>query len=585
MTAGDAHPAPDSRPSRPATTPGGLVHSYQQYDPKNFPSPTAPPPDLASAAMDHMLEYGSLRGLTPEELANAVRLDPSLFPRLGPSLESLIERLEERKRKILETHDIEPARGEAERLYRQSVSEARPPKNARDAFSRAAREQQIRDLERLYEAQRDDTSDFASDLMNVLSSLSDKYQIEQAAGKYPFTGREAMNVPRALEIKEELEAIDALLAQLREAMKNAQLAIIDLDSLSEFASPDDIESINELQRQIEDYLRAEMERQGIENTARGLSLTPRSMKLFQARILHEIFQQLEAARSGRHAGPIEGDGVVEQSATRPYEFGDSITALDASQSFVNAMLRERRAGDSVPGRVRLRPEDLVLHRTRNNPRCATCVLMDMSGSMRYNGQYVHVKRMAIAFDALIRADFPGDFLQFIEMYTFARPRHPSELPTLMPKIVSIHQPVVRLRADLGDPDVSESRIPQHFTNIQRALQLGRRFLAAQDTPNRQIALITDGLPTAHFENEQLYMLYPPDPRTEEATLREAEACRRDGITINIFLLPSWSQTSEDVQFAQSMAERTQGRVFFTGGSDIDRFVLWDYVSRRRKIIG
>jgi hypothetical protein len=33
-----------------------------------------------------------------------------------------------------------------------------------------------------------------------------------------------------------------------------------------------------------------------------------------------------------------------------------------------------------------------------------------------------------------------------------------------------------------------------------------------------------------------------------------------------------------------MAETTAGRVFFTGGRDLDRYVLWDYVKRRRLII-
>ena len=33
-----------------------------------------------------------------------------------------------------------------------------------------------------------------------------------------------------------------------------------------------------------------------------------------------------------------------------------------------------------------------------------------------------------------------------------------------------------------------------------------------------------------------------------------------------------------------MAEASRGRVFFTGGRDLDRFVLWDYVSQRRRII-
>ena len=68
-------------------------------------------------------------------------------------------------------------------------------------------------------------------------------------------------------------------------------------------------------------------------------------------------------------------------------------------------------------------------------------------------------------------------------------------------------------------------------------------------------------------------------------MREANLCKREGITINIFLLPNWSQTSEDISFAHRIAENTGGRVFFTAGRDVDRFVLWDYVSHRRRIIG
>jgi uncharacterized protein with von Willebrand factor type A (vWA) domain len=232
----------------------------------------------------------------------------------------------------------------------------------------------------------------------------------------------------------------------------------------------------------------------------------------------------------------------------------------------------------------LLPEDIVIHQTRNSPKCATAVLLDMSGSMRYGGQYINVKRMGLALDALIRREYPGDFLQFIELYSFAKPRRASEIAAILPKPVSLNSPVVRLKVDMSDPDVSEMRVPQHFTNIQRGLQLARQFLGAQDTPNRQVILITDGLPTAHFEGAMLYLMYPPDPRTESATMREAMLCARENITINIFLLPSWSQSHEDVQFANRMAEATKGRVFFTGGKDLDRYVLWDYVNRRRRII-
>src|SRR5712664_3015327 len=91
---------------------GGIIHTYQKYDPVHFPSPTAPPPDMVSPAFEHLLFYGHTRGLTEEELARAVHIDPSQIRGLGPSLEALVEILRERKRKILSTY--ETARVEAE---------------------------------------------------------------------------------------------------------------------------------------------------------------------------------------------------------------------------------------------------------------------------------------------------------------------------------------------------------------------------------------------------------------------------------------------------------------------------------------
>src|SRR5262249_57411278 len=131
-------------------------------------------------------------------------------------------------------------------------------------------------------------------------------------------------------------------------------------------------------------------------------------------------------------------------------------------------------------------EDIEIHRTRNNPKCATAVLLDMSGSMRYDGQYINVKRMGLALDGLIRSEYPGDFLQFIEIYSFAKPRHSSEVAALMPKPVTIYNSAVHLKFDMSDPRMSEMHVPWHFTNIQHSLHLARKFLSVQDTPNRQI---------------------------------------------------------------------------------------------------
>src|SRR5918912_3714828 len=91
---------------------GGIIHTYQKYDPAHFPSPTAPPPDLVSPAFEHLLFYGSTRRLTEEELARAVHIDPSQIAGLGASLEALMHLLRERKRKILETYETGHAEAE-----------------------------------------------------------------------------------------------------------------------------------------------------------------------------------------------------------------------------------------------------------------------------------------------------------------------------------------------------------------------------------------------------------------------------------------------------------------------------------------
>jgi uncharacterized protein with von Willebrand factor type A (vWA) domain len=558
---------------------GGIIHTYQRYDPKNFPSPTQPPPDMVSGAMEHMLAHGGMRELTEEELAKAIQLDPSQIAGLGPSLEALMELLRERKRKILETYETKKVKKEADTHFRDMARSMKPPAKLEERFRRAVKEEQLYDIERLWYRVEDEQSPFARQLVQLIDRLGDKYQVDELAAKYEFTGRTPMTVPQAIEIKQELEEIDRLLKQLEEAAKTAQIGIIDMEALAEFAEAGDMEKLNELAKMIEKYLRDLAEQQGLEKTAQGYRLTPKAYRLFQGRLLERIFANLEASRTGRHQGPIVGEGAVEMQQTKQYEFGDSLANMDIPGSLINCMLRD---GPGLP--MRLKSDDIIVHRTRNTPKCATAVLLDMSGSMRYDGLYINVKRMGLALDGLIRSEYPGDWLRFIEVYTFAKLRQAGEVVTLMPKPVTLYDPVVRLKADMSDERVSEMQIPPHFTNIQHGLQLARQLLAGQDTPNRQIILITDGLPTAHFEGKDLYLLYPPDSRTEEATLREGQLCRREGITINTFLLQSWWQSSEDVKFAQKLSESTTGRVFFTAGKDLDRYVVWDYVKRRREIV-
>ena len=92
------------------------------------------------------------------------------------------------------------------------------------------------------------------------------------------------------------------------------------------------------------------ERQGLEKTSRGYQLTPKAYRLFQGRLLERIFSNLEASRTGRHQGPVVGEGAVELQQTKPYEFGDSLANMDVAGSLINAMVR---GGAGLP--VRMQP--------------------------------------------------------------------------------------------------------------------------------------------------------------------------------------------------------------------------------------
>ena len=566
---------------------GGIVHVYQRYDPARIPPPRMPLADLVSPAMEHLLEFGSIDELTEEQLADAVMLDPAQITGLGPSLAALKHMLEERIRKIIERYETDSIRKKTRQAFQNAAEQVQPPAKSRDAFQRAVREEQLRQLERLWYAQDNDQSRFSGQLVTLVDRLGEVYQMDELAAAWTFSGRQKLSLPEALEVKEELETLSKLLKQLEEARKNAKIGLIDMEALARFAEAGQLEELDKLKQQVQDLIEHMAAEQGLQRTQRGYQLTPKAMRVFQGKLLNQIFASLDPSRTGRHQVNIVGDGAVEMVPTRPYEFGDSVAHMDIPGSLVNAMLRQASSRkEGLPaGPLRMEQRDIEVHRTRNTPKCATTVVLDMSGSMRYGGLYVNVKRMALALQGLVQKEYPGDSLQFIEMFSFAKLRTFGEIASLLPKPVTVFDSVVRLRADMSDPGISEMQIPPHFTNIQHALQLSRRLLSRQDTPNKQVLIITDGLPTAHFEGNQLFLLYPPHPRTEEATIREAQACRREGITVNVFLLSGWSQSREDIQFAYRLAETSKGRVFFTAGKDLDRFVVWDYVSKRRSIIG
>src|SRR5262245_11987125 len=166
---------------------GGIIHTYQKFDPVHFPSPTTPPPDLVSPAFEHLLYHGSMRRLTPEELARAVHIDPSQIRGLGPSIESLMAILLERKRRILETYETSQVQNEARQTFHDQAARMQPPAKIARPFLEAVRDEQLHDLEQLWYRAEREHGQFARQLLQLVERLGEKYQVDELAAKYDFT--------------------------------------------------------------------------------------------------------------------------------------------------------------------------------------------------------------------------------------------------------------------------------------------------------------------------------------------------------------------------------------------------------------
>ena len=111
---------------------------------------------------------------------------------------------------------------------------------------------------------------------------------------------------------------------------------------------------------------------------------------------------LIAQTLGRHDTMHLATGVEAESASKPYEFGDTIN-LDVNTTLLSAIQRE---GLSVP--LNLEYRDLHVHQCDYQSSCATVVMLDCSHSMILYGEdrFTPAKKVALALGHLI--PLPGD---------------------------------------------------------------------------------------------------------------------------------------------------------------------------------
>src|SRR5881628_3154917 len=197
-------------------------------------------------------------------------------------------------------------------------------------------------------------------------------------------------------------------------------------------------------------------------------VTEKGLDFLGYKTLRNLLGSLGKSSMGRHDTPHLATGVEAESASKPYEFGDTIN-LDVNTTLLSAIQRE---GLNVP--LNLEYRDLHVQQCDYQSSCATVVMLDCSHSMILYGEdrFTPAKKVALALSHLIRTQYPGDSLKIVLFHDTAE-----ELPLAK---------------------LATTQVGPYHTNTAEGLRLARRILQTQRKDMKQIVMVTDGKPTACF---------------------------------------------------------------------------------------
>ena len=429
-------------------------------------------------------------------------------------------------------------------------------------------------------------------LMELIQQIQKMNSLTELEKENEFTGPKSVTPSEAERLKEKLTMLDDLEDRLMDALEYGDLFNMDLEQLKEMLGEEAAQAFDakreELRQQFTEALKATGQVDHDEDTD-IYKITPGAARKIGEKALKEVFSRLFTDGIGRHHATYTGDGNVEMTVTKPYEFGDSLTSLDLPSSLLNSAIRQAGVPGSKPnGRITIDSRDFVVHQTKGAAASAIVMLIDQSGSMSRYGRFYNTKKLALALDALIRTEYPEDKLYFVGFSTFAKQISVGDIPELAPKPVTVMGGAVNMRIDFskGVDQRSRDLIPEHFTNLQKGLELARVLLANSDTKNKSILLITDGAPTAFYDDSFLYLTYPPNERTYQRTLREVKMVTDENITINTFMMGNEVDMGYfgEAEFLEKMHQVNKGRLIYPAPDKLTQYVLKDYLDHRNKII-
>ncbi|MBI3817537.1 MAG: VWA domain-containing protein [Planctomycetes bacterium] len=285
-------------------------------------------------------------------------------------------------------------------------------------------------------------------------------------------------------------------------------------------------------------------------TTGDATLTGRGAKQIRRDSLELIFQGLRKSGAGDHRTPHAGGGGERLPETKPYQFGDDVSAIDWLTTYRNAASR-------VGAAESLNEEDFEVFESEHKTSCATVLLLDISHSMTLYGEdrMTPAKSVAFALQELIESQFPKDAFDVVLFGDEARRVRREDLPFV-------------------------TNGPFH-TNTRAGLRLARELLLRGRAANRQIFMITDGKPSAITEpGGEIYKNpFGLDRRIVNKTLEEAAECKRKGIIVTTFMVASDPQL---VQFIEELTRLNRGRAYFASLENLGEFVFADYLRNRRR---
>lgn len=385
------------------------------------------------------------------------------------------------------------------------------------------------------------------ELAKLAANLEALYPSDRLRKQYPFSGEESISYTEALKLMEMLQKMDKLEAQLRDSQYSRSLDVVNEQLLRELLgdeAAEELERLRNIARILEEagYIRWKDSR---------YELTPRGMRKIGQKALEDIFAQLRKDRVGGHNLSSRGAGGERIDETKKYEFGDDFQ-VHLQKTIMNSIYREPRRPP-----IKLSTDDFEVYRTEELTRSATVLMLDLSLSMPMRGNFEAAKRVAIALDGLIRSQYPKDSLYIVGFSSYARQIKKEDL--------------AYMGWDEFDP----------YTNMQHGFYVARKLLAKERCTNKQIILVSDGEPTAHFEGGNIFFQVPPTLRTLQLTLREVRNCTQKSIVINTFMLEGDRFLSA---FVTQMARINRGRVFFTSADSLGQYLLVDFISNKKRRI-